>query len=99
MFVVVRMKVGGYGDDLNEASSGARCSRVQKIGWVEVVEEEKVGRWKGGLSSRRSEGGCEVIMQFMTLEKLTPKQAKEETLPGEKEVDGNFSANRNPRIL
>jgi hypothetical protein len=45
----------------------------KKFGMVEVVEEEKVGRWKGGLSSRRSEGGCEVIMQFMALEKLTPK--------------------------
>jgi len=71
----------------------------KKVGWLKLLRKRKLGRWKGGLSSRRSEGGCEVIMQFMTLEKLTPKQAKEETLPGEKEVDGNFSANRNPRIL
>jgi hypothetical protein len=27
-----------------------------KIGWVEVVEEEKVGKWKEGLSSWWPEG-------------------------------------------
>jgi hypothetical protein len=73
MLVVVRMKVSGYEDGLDEVRSRARRSRVQRNRLVEVVEEEKVGRWKGGLSSRRSEGGCGVIMQFMTPEKLTPK--------------------------
>jgi hypothetical protein len=68
MLVVMRMMVSAYEDDLDEVRSRARCSRVQKNRLVEVVEEEKVGRRKGGLSSRRSEGGCGVIMQFMTLE-------------------------------
>jgi hypothetical protein len=30
MLVVVRMKVSGYEDDLDEVQSRARCSRVQK---------------------------------------------------------------------
>jgi hypothetical protein len=56
MLVVVRMKVGGYEDDLlMRFEDVLEC---KKIGWLKLLRKRKVGRWKGGLSSgRRSEGG------------------------------------------